>query len=182
MRATGASRRIVGARVERRPRERVRHAAHPARHVGPDPARAAALAHHVVEQHVAGAGGRGAGEGADQRVRRERPAQRLALEPALEGGARGPEDERREAREVAPQRDQRGARGARAARGRARRARAGSGGGTSRSSSTARARAVEERLVARPGLGVARREAADRGAGRRAVLAEGEPAARPRAA
>ena len=55
-----------------------------------DAVRAACLAHHVMQQHVSGAGRRDGLEGADNRVRRERGSQHFRLKPAFEnrpGGA-----------------------------------------------------------------------------------------------
>jgi hypothetical protein len=84
----------AGARPDlraRRPRcagDRLGEDAHPAADVAPHAARAVDLAHHVVEEHVGGAGGGGRGPGADDGVRRERRLERVRLEPAVEHVAR----------------------------------------------------------------------------------------------
>ncbi len=79
----------VGAEVAGGCRQRLRQPAHAAAHVGPDTSRAAALAHHVVEQHVRGPRHRGGCHRPDDRVGRQRRLQLLRLEPAVEDRPRG---------------------------------------------------------------------------------------------
>ena len=81
-------------------RQGVGESAHAAPHVGPDTASAVDLAHHVVEEDVAGAGCGGGGPGTDDGVGRQGGEQGLALEPALEGGSGGAEEQRRSPRDV----------------------------------------------------------------------------------
>ena len=95
IRATGAASRISAPASRAAAAIASESAAHAALDVGPHAARAAGVAHHVVEEHVAGARRRGRRRGADHRVGRERRAQRLALEPALELGPRGAEQRAR---------------------------------------------------------------------------------------
>jgi hypothetical protein len=79
----------VGAEVAGDRRQGLRQPAHTAAHVSPHAPLAAALAHHVVEEHVGRARHRGTCHRADDRVRRQCPLQLLGLEPAIEDRARG---------------------------------------------------------------------------------------------
>jgi len=76
-----------------RRRQGLGEATHAALHVGPDPALASRLSHHVVEQDVAGARRARPRPGADQGVGGEGAPQRLALEPGLEDGSGGAEQD-----------------------------------------------------------------------------------------
>jgi hypothetical protein len=164
------------ARIARRGRDRLGEPPHAALDVRPDAARAVRLAHHVVEEHVAGAGRRRRRPRADQRVGRERAAQRLALEPRLENEPRGAEQQRGGLRKLAAQAPDRAREVAeRREVPRARAAQVGRRAVEQRLERTGHA--VEERLVGAVALGVAHREARDRLARALGVGAEQQPAA-----
>ena len=169
------------ARLARGRGDRLGEPAHAALDVRPHAARAAGLAHHVVEEHITRARRRGRRPGADHRVGRERGAQRLALEPALELGPRRAEQERERARELAAQPPRARAERARAGAGRARAGAPGRAAARRAVGSSQRAIAVEERLVLGIALGVAARERRDRVARglrrRRRAAARARPAA-----
>ncbi len=58
--------------------------AHAAAHIAPDATRTTRGPHHVMQQHVAGPRRRRRGRGADDRIGRERGLERLGLEPAVQ--------------------------------------------------------------------------------------------------